>query len=162
MSKPVPNLVLLALTSIMIAAKAGQPLKPSYALTASMLPESLQSMVSKAKFIELESEVLVQLEFDLSYISPITFLERYQRLFGLDTEQSDAISCQINSTAQHCCKLIQRESHYLRYKPSELAAASLIFAYNLTTFNSHQSQYYIDFTENRLRSMGLIKDDSNV
>ena len=93
MSKPVPNLVLLALTSIMIAAKAGQPLKPSYALTASMLPESLQSMVSKAKFIELESEVLVQLEFDLSYISPITFLERYQRLFGLDTEQADAISC---------------------------------------------------------------------
>lgn len=82
----VPNLVLLALTSIMIAAKAGQPLKPSYALTASMLPENLQSMVTKEKFIELEAEMLVQLEFDISYVSAVTFLERYQRLYGLDAE----------------------------------------------------------------------------
>lgn len=163
--KPVPNLVLLALTSIMIAAKAGQPLKPSYALTASMLPETLQSMVSKNRFMELESEMLVCLEFELSYISPITFLERYQRLYGLDNEQSDAISCQINSTALHCCKLMQRESHYLRYKPSQLAAASLVFAYNMNTLNSNidtqQSQYYTQYTLNKLRSMGLVKDNSN-
>jgi len=60
-----------------MAAKANQPLKPSYALTVVLLPEALQSKVSKTDFLELESKMLVRLEFDLCYASPIVFLERY-------------------------------------------------------------------------------------
>ena len=43
-------------------------------------------MVTKERFIELEAKMLVQLEFDISYVSAVTFLERYQRLYGLDAE----------------------------------------------------------------------------
>lgn len=74
------------MTSLLLAAKANQPLKPSFALTVVLLPEGLQSQVSKADFLDLESKMLVRLEFDLSFASPIVFLERYERLFGLDSE----------------------------------------------------------------------------
>ena len=39
--QPSPNLVLLAVTSLMIAAKAKQPLKPVYNLTVKILPDLL-------------------------------------------------------------------------------------------------------------------------
>ena len=82
--EPAPGLVLLAVTSLLIAAKASQPLKPSYALTVGLLPDVLQPKVSKTAFVNLEFDILTQLQFNISHVSPIFFLERYQRLFGLD------------------------------------------------------------------------------
>ena len=32
----------------------------------------------------LEKDLLVQLNFDLQYISPMSFLERFERLFNID------------------------------------------------------------------------------
>ena len=42
--------------------------------------------VSLSDFVKLEIEVLKELEFDLFYVSPVPFLERYLRLFELDSE----------------------------------------------------------------------------
>ena len=127
--KPSPGLVLLAVTSIMIAAKARQPLKPLYSLTVRVLPKILQQKVSKPAYIALEREILIQLQFDVDYTSPIFFLERYQRLFGLDQEQSDSTIGAIGAAARNLCQMTQREVAYLSLKPSQVAAASLLMAW---------------------------------
>ena len=40
--------------------------------------------VEKEDFLKLEKDLLVQLNFDLQYISPLSFLERFERLFNID------------------------------------------------------------------------------
>ena len=104
--QPSPNLVLLTVTSLMIAAKAKQPFKPLYNLTVKILPDILQLKVSKEAYIALEKDILIQLQFDIDYTSPIFFLERYQRLFGLDKEQTDATSGTIGMTARNLCQMM--------------------------------------------------------
>ena len=108
-----PSHVLLALTAIMIAGKSNESLRPSYEYTALLLPEPLQAKVSLQQFINLEIRVLNQLQFDLTFDSPLFFLDRYLHLFGLDMKNSA-----VANTAHSLCQFMQREAHFLRYKPS--------------------------------------------
>ena len=119
-------------------------------------------MVSREDYISLERQVLKNLEFDLTFNSPITFLERYLRIYQFDDTSKPQIYAQISSAAYKCCRVIQRESSYLESTPSQIAAASLVLSYNLVSqgsmLNSKQSlkmQYYIG---SRLRSVGLLSD----
>ena len=120
--------MLLALTTLILAAKINEPVRPGYDITAHLLPNSLQQQVSKSEFITLESHILTLLKFDLQYTSPIFFLGRYQILFGLDTEQNDFLASSVGSMARNFCLLMLRESHFLNYKPSQIASASIMFA----------------------------------
>ena len=79
-----PNLVTLSVTAIMLAAKLNQSLKPSFNLTVSLLPQSLQTLVSRHSFLELERDILRVLEYDITFYSPVTFLERYLRICEFD------------------------------------------------------------------------------
>lgn len=45
--------------------------------------------IAKNELIDLEHDVIKQLDFDLQYISPIPFLERFQRIFNLDQVRRD-------------------------------------------------------------------------
>lgn len=49
-----------------------------------LLPQSEQRRVTKQDLINLEEQILLALEFQVHYAGPIPFLERYQRLIGLD------------------------------------------------------------------------------
>ena len=40
--------------------------------------------ISREELIDFEGEILRALDWDLHYVTPLLFLERYQRLFGLD------------------------------------------------------------------------------
>ena len=82
--KPAPNLVLLAITSQILAAKANEPIRPSYELTTELLPSKLKAHVTRHDFLSLESTMLTLLKFDLKYNSPLFFLGRYQRIFSFD------------------------------------------------------------------------------
>ena len=79
-----PNLVTLAVCALILAAKVNQPLRPSFKLTVSLLPQSLRNMVTREAFLALESQILEHLEFDISFDSPVMFLERYLRIYGFD------------------------------------------------------------------------------
>ena len=49
-----------------------------------LLKSNYDIIVEKEDFLKLEKDLLVQLNFDLQYISPMSFLERFERLFNID------------------------------------------------------------------------------
>merc|ERR1712226_55081 len=62
---------------------------------------------------------------------PIPFIERFQRLFGIDQETLDHDFKQVGFTARQFVKYMQRYGQFLKYKPSQLAAAAIVLSINL-------------------------------
>ena len=144
-----PSHVLLALTAIMIAGKSNESLRPSYEYTASVLPDLLREKVSLQQFINLEIRILNLLQFDLTFDSPLFFLDRYLHLFGLDMENSA-----VANTAHSLCQFMQREAHFLRYKPSQMASASLIMA--IYMINKKSNGTAVNLITEKIRENGLM------
>ena len=44
--------------------------------------------ISKEELIDFEVSIVRALDWDLHYVTPLLFLERYQRLFGLDSRSN--------------------------------------------------------------------------
>ena len=70
------------------------------------------------------------LDFDIHYPYPTLFLERYQRIFGLDnmTNRRGPI---LDKLARMYCRQFIKNQSFLEYKPSVVAAAALMAAVNL-------------------------------
>ena len=62
----------------------------------------------------------------------ITFLERFQRLLHLHREGADPLSKQVGFSARQFCRYTQRGEEFLDFKPSAIAAACLLLAFNLS------------------------------
>ena len=75
--------------------------------------------------------MLTLLEFELKFDSHIFFLSRYLHLCGIDEEQTDSALSSVGIMAHKVCQLLQREAEFLRFKPSQIAAACLMFAINI-------------------------------
>ena len=73
----------------MLAGKLEQEESPSFAVLSSfMVQSSLRCAIPKKSFIKMENRILNALEFDMSYVSPLPFLERYLRILELDQERN--------------------------------------------------------------------------
>ena len=60
-------------------------MQPSIGGLIRFLKEELdEPSVEKQDVIELEEKILKALEFQICYVTPILFLERFLRIFGLD------------------------------------------------------------------------------
>ena len=79
-----PNLYHLSATCLLIAAKLEQPMQPSFNKMIDLLPNLERRKTSKEDLIALEKKVIVALDFDLQFVSPLCFMDRYQRVFGID------------------------------------------------------------------------------
>ena len=55
------------------------------------------------------------------------YLSRFLHIFGLDSDEY----LSIRAWAANYCSLLQRETIYLELRPSQVAAASLMFAVNM-------------------------------
>ena len=66
----------------------------------------------------------------MHFVSTVPFLERYQLLLGIHNDEEE--TAQIGDMASKLCRFMQRDEQFLRYRPSQLAAASLILALNLS------------------------------
>lgn len=73
------------------------------------------------------------LDFDLHYCGPLAFLERFQRIFNLDQVKKDKEAFAINYFSRNFIRCILRQKEYLSLKPSQVAAAALILAINIST-----------------------------
>ena len=72
-----PCLVSLAATCLMIAAKLTLPHKPKFAILNNVLESHYEVSMKKSVFHELECSILVSLQFEINFVSPILFLERF-------------------------------------------------------------------------------------
>ena len=75
--------------------------------------------------IDLETNILRTLDFDIRHTSPLFFLERYLRLFNVDShstsnkEETDLI----DKLTSRLMRTVLRSQLYLTTKPSQIAAA---------------------------------------
>ena len=79
----VPCLVALGVTSLLLAAKIEQNKSPRFQLMRHVLQNLHDIQIGNEVLLDLERKILKELDFDLRFISPIVFLERYLRIFEL-------------------------------------------------------------------------------
>ena len=79
----------------------------------------------------LEERIIKTLDYDMHYTCPIMFLERYQRIFGLDQEIFDEDSFKIGDLARRFIRIMVAHSAFLRFKVSQIGAAALMLAINV-------------------------------
>ena len=84
--------------------------------------------------IDLEEKVLRALEFSCHHVSPIPFIDRYLRLLGIDQDddEDDLDLIQIANLAIEYSMVMQRSPSFLKYRPSQIAAASVLCAINIS------------------------------
>ena len=74
----------LAVSCLLIAAKLEEPKTPSFDNMCKLL-ESLDLVkITKATLNEIESKVLLALDFSIRNAISLNFLDRYLRFFGMD------------------------------------------------------------------------------
>ena len=127
-----PNLIILTVTTLLLAAKVEQPIEPSFNRVITYLEKLHATTIKKQQIVDLEEKILRALNFELLYVSPITFLGRFLRIFGLDDEKENKNAKQITNLSKQFCIFMQQESFFLDYMPSQIAAASLLFSVNIS------------------------------
>lgn len=99
---------------------------PSINRMIRLLSEQEREQVTKPLVIQMESEIVRALNFDMNFLSPLTFLERFLRLGDLQEDYK------VNTIAEELCKLAMTRIQFLDYKPSQIAAAAYVLATNLS------------------------------
>ena len=80
--------------------------------------------------INLEEKILNALEFDFEWSTPLDFIARFQRLFGLDRIREDKHSYVVDASATFLCRFMMRDAKFLDFKPSHIAVAAFVMALN--------------------------------
>ena len=88
LKRKIPCLITLAVATILMAAKLEQPISPSFTRMINILNEQHSVLLKKQKVIDMEEDIIRTLDFNLRTVSPIHFLERFLRLYGIDQPDS--------------------------------------------------------------------------
>ena len=88
LKRKIPCLITLGVTCLLMAAKLEQSISPSFTRMINILNEQHSVLLKKQKVIDMEEDVLRTLDFNVRMVSPIHFLERFQRLYGIDQPSS--------------------------------------------------------------------------
>lgn len=73
----------------------------------------------------MESMIMRVLNFDFRFLDPMIFLDRFLRLSNLHK------NTKVISIAREICQRAAAKSSFLEFRPSEIAASSLLMAVNL-------------------------------
>ena len=72
-----------------MAAKIEEEIQPSISRMIELMDEKNSVELDHAEVVECEEDVIRTLDFNLRRVSPIFFLERFIRLFGLSKLSSE-------------------------------------------------------------------------
>ena len=123
-----PDAVVLAVTCVMLAGKLEQEESPSFNVLSSFMEQSsLRFSIQKKYFIRLENKVCRALEMDLTFTSPLPFLERFLRILDLDRPH-DQEGRTVTKLAKQICLQTMRTAAFLEFRPSTIAAGCLLMA----------------------------------
>lgn len=110
---------------MLMAAKLEQPISPSFTRMIGLLTDEEQMSVTKQGLIELEADILIVMNFDYNFPGPIQSLERYLRILEYDFNKT------VYDMSYQICKFQLNDSKFLNYRPSQLAACSIIISVNI-------------------------------
>ena len=129
-SQQLPPLNLLAATALHIIAKIeGAPLRIDDTIRATTSKQD--PVFTQDALLELESQIVHKVDFSRLPSSPVPFVERFAQLFGI-RDTSDTHVMQVRTLTSQYCRFMYRESCFLALKPSQIAAASLMLAVNIS------------------------------
>ena len=121
----------LAITAVLMAAKMEQQIAPSFNRLIKIVHDEWGVSIFKQDLIDLEEDIIRELDFELHFPFPTLFLERYQRIFGLENIRNGKEARLVDKLARDYCKLFLKETTCLKYNPSTIAAAAFMCAYNI-------------------------------
>lgn len=126
-----PNLIQLSTVSILLAAKMYQHMNPCFDMMIERLPSLLRKQVTRQQLICLEESIIRALDFDLQNDGPLPFLERFQRVLGIDIESSSGLYFKIGFSARKLLRHMMHKATFLSYRPSQIAATAILVAIDL-------------------------------
>lgn len=129
-SEKAPLLSHLSLVSVLISAKLNEPLQPVFQNMVNLINSWQSDHVTVSDLVKLEERVVRTLDFDFNLVTPLHFLERFQRLFGLDQVEQDKHAYLIDASAIYLLRFMMRDSAFLEFRPSQIAAAAIMLAIN--------------------------------
>lgn len=91
-------------------------------------------MVTKESLVDLEYEILFMFGCDFNFHGPIHFVDRYLRLLNYSNEPVIQMMC------NEICKFSLNDEMFLTYRPSQIAACSVILSINI--FKKEERDYY--------------------
>ena len=118
LEQPSPCLIRLAFVCVLIAAKFEEPIQPSFNRMVRLIKTQYNFDTSREELVQLEHMIITLLDWDLHIVTPIFFLERFQRIFGVDRERTDLNDARVCQFARKMMRCMLLCSAYLRYKPS--------------------------------------------
>ena len=87
-----------------MAAKLEQPMHPSFNIMIRLLADTQRLFVTKYALICLEEKIIRALEFSLHFVSTVPFLERYQLILGIHSDDEE--TSQIGDMASKLCRFM--------------------------------------------------------
>ena len=130
---PKAQMVSLATICVLMSAKLEQPISPSFTRMIGLLSDEEKKYVSKQSLIDLEAQILIKMGFDFNFPGPIQIMERYLRILDYDTNKT------IMDMAFQISKFQLNDARFLNYKPSAIAACSVILGVNIYEKDKEQS-----------------------
>ena len=118
LGQPSPCLIRLAFVCTLMAAKLDEPIQPSFNRMVRLVAKEWNFSTTKEELVDLETSVIKLLDWDLFIPGPLFFLERYQRIFGVDQEHVDSDAARVGNLARKMMRCMLLSSNYLRFKPS--------------------------------------------
>ena len=100
---------------------------PSVNMLLKLLSEKHSINLKKTDVFGLEESIIRLLDFNLRSSSPLDFLERFIRIFNLDSSD-DSQTKQTVVLSYEYCRFMQRQACFLSYSSRQIAAASLLFS----------------------------------
>ena len=106
-------------------------MNPCFDMMIERLPNLLRKQVNRAQLIVIEEQIIRALDFDLQSDGPLPFLERYQRVMGIDQEKSNLFNHKIGFSARKLLRHMMHKATFLSYRPSQIASTALLVAIDL-------------------------------
>jgi len=118
LEQPSPCLIRLAFVATLMAAKLEEPVQPSFKRMVRLVLKEWNFSTTREELVDLETSIIRLLDMDLITPGPLFFMDRYQRVFGLDQERSDATAGRVANVARKMIRCMLLSSSFLKFKPS--------------------------------------------
>jgi hypothetical protein len=111
-----------------------------------LFTDAEKKFATKNQLIDLEANMLIVFGFDFNFPGPVQPLERFLKVLGYDDNNI------VKDMALEICKFSLNDPIFLNYRPSMVAACSLLISINIFENNSGKN---LKFIENCRQNSGL-------
>ena len=99
----------LAVSCLLIAAKLEEPKTPSFQNMCQLLERLDLVKIKKDTLNEIESKIMLALDFSIRNVISLNFLDRYLRLYGMDQGKFGSAQVEVVCLSYKLCMVMIRD-----------------------------------------------------